>query len=456
MGWVIPVGIVLAVPAMVTVVRYPFLGLSLWLLVAPFLMTTETVGGRKVYWIIHRALPPATVAIIAFWARHKIDRRSLSRLGWPELAMATYVLASLVSIVLLHRDPLATAYLFYDRVFSPMCLYMLVRLWNPDEKDLRRLMPVVLFLAASQSLIGILSWIAPQYLPAAWLEKQGARTIGTLVNPSVYTVTLLFSGGILVHAAYARKPGTFRFLFGGTAALAFGCVFLSLSRASWLAGLVVLAGLACCYPRQLARLSVVTLLGVLIVGGLFLPDLSTLASERFLSDQSERSALSRLPVYLAGFRMFLAKPLYGWGYGNFDRYDQQFQGRVAGIADDNKDHASHNFYLTLLAEQGILGFVLFLFPAVCWLLRSRARNFLYVAGGERENRKLLTILWFSIVTHIVVNNFSNMRVPFGLGLWWASLGLIAALITRDGRQGRPGSRDAERFRIRIAYTGPEE
>jgi hypothetical protein len=30
--------------------------------------------------------------------------------------------------------------------------------------------------------------------------------------------------------------------------------------------------------------------------------------------------------------------------------------------------------------------------------------------------------------HIVVNNFSNMRVVYGLGLWWVILGLIASLV----------------------------
>jgi len=29
-----------------------------------------------------------------------------------------------------------------------------------------------------------------------------------------------------------------------------------------------------------------------------------------------------------------------------------------------------------------------------------------------------------------VNNFVSMHVPFGLGLWWLSLGLIASLVTR--------------------------
>lgn len=425
--WQVLLAALVTVPVILVVFRYPFFGLALWLILGPFLMTTQTVEERRVYWVIHRALPPLVLMLIAWKGRKVIHRVIPFTLGIPELAMAGYVLVSLLSIALQHRAPLATTYLFYDRVFSPMCIYMLIRLWRPTEEDLRRLMPVVFFLAASQSLIGIVSWIAPQYLPTAWLEKQGARTIGSLVNPSVYTVALVFSGGILVHAAFARKPGIFRFLFVGTAVLAFGCVFLSLSRASWLVGLLVLAGLAYLYRRQVVRFAVLILLFMLIVGALFLPDMLTLASQRLSSDESGRSALSRLPVYLAGLRMFAAKPVAGWGYGNFDRYDRGFQSRLGGVADDNKDHASHNLYLTLVAEQGLLGSVLFLAPVIWWLAMSWKKRCDLPSEGL-WSRKLLGVLWLSILAHIVVNNFMNMRVPFGLGLWWVTLGLIATVV----------------------------
>ena len=431
-GWQVLLAVLVAAPFGLVLFRYPFVGLALWLLLCPFLMTTETVAGRGVYWVIHRALPPLVFMLVA-WKRHRTSRRAIPfTLGIPELAMAGYIFVSLVSIALQNRDPLATAYLLYDRVFSPMCIYMLIRLWQPDEEDLRRLMPVVFLLAACQTVIGILSWIGPQYLPAEWLKMEGSRTIGSLVNPSVYTVALIFSGGILVHATMTGKS-VVRLLYAGTATLAFACVFLTLSRACWLAGLFALAGLVYSYPRQLVRLGIVSVLAVVIGGGLFLPNILDLARERLASSQSERSAISRLPVYLAGLRMFLSKPLFGWGYGNFDRYDREFQGQVSNIADDNKDHASHNFYLTLFAEQGLLGGALFLGPMMWWFAKSRKKA-LGLPPEGLWSRKLLGVLWLSILAHLVVNNFANMRVPFGLGLWWVSLGLIASLTASAGGQ----------------------
>ena len=43
------------------------------------------------------------------------------------------------------------------------------------------------------------------------------------------------------------------------------------------------------------------------------------------------------------------------------------------------------------------------------------------------SRRFLILLWLVIAAHIVVNNFSNMRSTFGLGMWWITLGLIAVL-----------------------------
>jgi len=129
----------------------------------------------------------------------------------------------------------------------------------------------------------------------------------------------------------------------------------------------MLLGLLYLYPRFTLTTSLAVSVLILIFGGWLLADQIQWAQDRFRSSESERSALSRLPVYYASFRMFQAKPMLGWGYANFDQFDRRFQGRVADLPNDNKDHASHNLYLTTAAEQGLLGLGLFLGP-MFWLL----------------------------------------------------------------------------------------
>lgn len=421
--WEILVGLYLMIPAVVALVKYPLLALMIWFALAPFLVITPDTALRSIYWMIHRGLPPVALIMILFRYAVQIDKRPVPRLGWIELAMAGYVGISFISIVTLNADPQATAILFFDRVVIPMCLYLIVRLSAPDEQDLQRLVPLLFFICLTQSILGILSWSAPQLLPGDWLGLAGARTTGSLRSPGVYTTTLMFSGVLILHAAMQRKPGLIRTLYLATFALAVFCVFLSFSRGSWLGGLVVIAGLFFIYPKFMIRLGLIAIPIMILLSSLFGGQMQY-ANERL---NASESALSRLPVFQAALRMFEEKPVSGWGYGNFDRYDRQFQGRVGNLVIAEKDHASHNVYLTLIAEQGALGLLLFLAPVVGWLILSWKAWTKMPARGL-WSRKLLLALWLIIADYVVVNSFSNMRVVVGLGLWWVTLGLIGHLV----------------------------
>ena len=131
----------------------------------------------------------------------------------------------------------------------------------------------------------------------------------------------------------------------------------------------------------------------------------------------------------ASLRMIGEEPSFGWGYENFDRFDREFQRPVGNLVAPEKDHASHNLYLTIFVEQGIVGLVLFCGPAVWWLGRTKSR-WRYLPTHGITGRTLIGALWLVIAGHFIVNNFSRMQVPFGFGIYWLTLGLIASLVSR--------------------------
>jgi O-antigen ligase len=325
----------------------------------------------------------------------------------------------------------ATTYHLYDRVFIPMCLYLIVRYTQPGARDLRRVVPIIIFLLLSQAVVGVLQWAAPGVLPGIWLDRVGLRTIGTLGHPNVYGTAMLFAGLLLLHAGMSREPGDRRWRLLVLFPVSLVLVFLTYSRASWLAGVLVVVGLGALYPRYIVRLVVISvvLVAALLASGRVDQQVQ-MAQQRFRSESSEESALSRLPVFAASLRMFGDRPVLGWGYGNFDRYDDRYQGAVGGLVVPEKDHASHNLYLTLLAEQGAVGFLLFAGPAFWWLVAT-ARAWRTIPVDGVVNRRLVGCLWLVLGAQVVVNNYSNMRVVFGLGVWWLTLGMIASLVTRD-------------------------
>jgi O-antigen ligase len=127
--------------------------------------------------------------------------------------------------------------------------------------------------------------------------------------------------------------------------------------------------------------------------------------------------------------MFEAKPLTGWGYENFDRFDRDFQGRVGNIVYAEKDHASHNLYLTTLAEQGLVGIVFFGGPTLIWLRRTGS-TWRRLPGSGVISRQLVATLWLSLLAFFVVNNFYRFQFGFAFGMWWLVLGLIASVVDR--------------------------
>jgi O-antigen ligase len=431
--WYVALAVLMVLPASIVLHRYPLVVVTLWMLAVPLVGETESAALRKVFWLVHRVAPVAALVVIVLAGMIGIGSRRSARLGWAELLMGGYLVASVLSVAYTSASFFTTLFLLYDNVFIPMCLYLIIRLLEPDEHDLRRLLPVVALLLLSQTVLGIISWRAPHILPSEWLGKMGERTTGSLRAPEVFGTTLIFCGAFIVHAGMtARRSHVGRALSVLLFALVLIMVFLSFSRSVWLAGLIALVGTVWVH-RGLAKrllLIVVPVMFLVAVSGL-LSEQALYARERFRSAESEESALSRLPVVYAAMRMFEVKPLTGWGYDSFDRYDRQFQETVGNLVAPDKDHASHNLYLTILAEQGIVGLLLFGVPIVYWLFRTRTSMARMPVEGL-ISRKLVATLWIVFAGFALVNNFYRMQTPFALGMWWLTVGLIATLVARNG------------------------
>src|SRR5512146_2509622 len=86
-NWRIAAAIVVLPIVIVIMHRYPFITMTVWLLLDPFLLTSTTSAERAVYWVTHRALPPLTIVVILMSSLLGISKRKLPRLGWPEIGM---------------------------------------------------------------------------------------------------------------------------------------------------------------------------------------------------------------------------------------------------------------------------------------------------------------------------------------------------------------------------------
>ena len=425
--WFIAAAILLFLPAFILIVRNPFLAIFIWLAIGPFIIVIPS-SMQPVYWLVHRLLPVGALTIL--WINNIIglQTRKFPKPNIAEWSMLLYVLISLVSVITTNNDPFDVITVLYDRVLIPMSLYFLIRIWSPKEKDIKQLIPMLIVLVFSQVSIGLLAWFYPSVLPNYWLDWAGQRTTGSLRSYGAFVSAMLFAGLPILHTALNSESGLWRrILFIGFFLSIFGA-FFSFSRAGWLALAVVIGCLIYLYPKGMLR-SILVLIPVSNPACGWPPFWTDRMGKRAIkfSRSSEASALSRLPTFMASVRMFQDRPIFGWGYENFNEYDFQFYSRVGDLVNPEKDHSSHNFFMTLLAEQGMIGFILFMFPAFYWLLQTKRTISNFPTSGFMS-RKLLLILWLFPLAFAILNLFQSMTVIYALGIYWLNLGLIASLV----------------------------
>jgi len=424
--WPFLVALPLLVPLAILFINYPFIAVIVWLLLTPFFASSPTAAGRYVYWIAHRGMIPVAVGVVVLSRMLKAKEHHAARLGPPELMIGISMGLVLASLFLLQPDRNRSLIWFYDRMFIPYCMYLLVRITTPRRRGMQVLLVAAFLMGVSQSVIGLLSWFAPQALPSQWLGFQGVRTTGTLRQPGPYTAALVFSIALLFHAAMNRKPGLVRSVFLSAFSLGGIGVFLSLSRGSWLGGILVAVGLLMLFPRPMFRMAIILFVVISLLGSGALSNPMAVAAQRM---GKQNTVQSRVAVADAAFAMIKLKPIFGWGYGNLERYIRPFLRRLGGnISIVNADMSSHNTYLTIAAETGLIGFVAYIFPFVWWL-RLTVKVLPRMRRKGLWSRSLLIVLWLIVLNHVVVSNFIDMRhFAFALTLWWMTLGLIADMV----------------------------
>ncbi|MDD3626993.1 MAG: O-antigen ligase family protein [bacterium] len=134
----------------------------------------------------------------------------------------------------------------------------------------------------------------------------------------------------------------------------------------------------------------------------------------------------RLDINQASFKMFLQKPIFGYGSGTYEDVAEHFKFPVTGGAANFRMIAkqAHNDYMQILVENGIVGFV-FMFLLMGWILikiiiaRKKYDVFDYVL--------LASIIGLCI--HALVD--FNLRIP---GVY-TSLMLYIAILLREKNYG---------------------
>lgn len=223
--------------------------------------------------------------------------------------------------------------------------------------------------------------IDPSYVDMSLNKDMPGRVFSFYSNPNAFGEVLV----LLIPLAVALMLGSrsWRGRIGGCFAAGLGSVVLIMtySRAGYVGLLCAALLFVLLWNRKL--LPALLLLGLACVP--FLPDV---VFNRILTifNFSDTSTSSRFPLYQAALRLISLRPMEGAGLG--------IDAVRTGVYDLNLYHGhapfvhSHNVYLQIWAETGLLGLLSFL-GAMGWTLKKAAKA---VWDGKGDGRIRLTVI----------------------------------------------------------------
>jgi O-antigen ligase len=225
----------------------------------------------------------------------------------------------------------------------------------------------------------------------------------------------------LSHLATRRR----RMLAGGAAVVMASTVFLSGSRGGMIAFCIQLAILGSFVLKRKRSRTVsfamagffVVLIGLVIwLGG-------SEVGERVISIRTETSTEisggTRMAILRDGLKMWTARPLLGWGLGNFPEVYPQYRSFYTNLFVNQ----AHNDYIQLLVEMGVLGFLTML-----WFLTRMYYSAAEKLGNWTSNiNGALTLAAMLGATGILVHSLVdfNLQIPANAALFYVLCTLAA-------------------------------
>jgi len=288
-----------------------------------------------------------------------------------------------------------------------------------SKKELKVFLNLLLLGAFFVSLYGIYQYLVGTPLPAGWVDVEQNPAIRTRVysvfgNPNVlanYLVLLIpFSFALLL----GTKKIAAKISYFALAAMLCLTLLLTFSRGGWLGLLVGLLVFALLKDRRMLILILIGLLaGAALLPDVFLQRLSTIGSPR------DTSNAYRIRVWQESMGIVEDFPLTGVGLGHeaFMRIYPLYM-----LDREKSPFHTHNSYLQILVETGIIGLIVFL-----WLLASYfKRGLKAVASCRDQELKYLMIASMSATVGILTQGIGDVIIylPKITILFWLNIALL--------------------------------
>jgi O-antigen ligase len=347
-----------------------------WLLLAPLLASASASSIGRPLGLALYALPAAVLAILT--ATHHSPAVSLS---FVDLLPAAYVVCVLTSIAMtsptIEPSVARSIEIVFLNVALGPCLYYFLVVGPGVAVKAPTVLRVLMAGACVEAVLGLIetatAWTPWGTTSAA--TNGGLRAVATLENPAVLGAYL--GVGVAIAAAILAwdGPHSLRRLARLTLVLCIPALFTTLTRGPIVATMVAVLLLLVTGRRRILAIALVACTALALV--VAWPHIQSSSVYRQRAANVE-TVLVREQIQRVSVMLWREKPVLGWGFGSFDRVKNNADfpyvpGLPGNIYLYAREYTSHNTYLTVLVELGLVGLLLVLAPFAAVVTKALAR-----------------------------------------------------------------------------------
>lgn len=310
--------------------------------------------------------------------------------------------------------------------------FLIVYEFNTKEL-IKKLLKCYVFAAAILSIYGIVQYFTTIGLDKKFIVKYSSgysvvKIATTMFNPNAYSAFLiLIIFPVLMLAIYEKNIKN-KSMYGILSILIFVNIIMTYSRNA-LIGICIGAVVLCVlYSYKL----IIAFGGVGIVT-LFMP--SVFERVRDLTNNSQNE--SRIKLWKTAIMMIKEHPIIGVGNGNYISRYNEYVNKYKGLSyNAYTRYTTHNSYLKIQSELGIIGIATFLFILITSLLRVKK---LFTITNDKFIRAFYMGALASMIAFYFMNISDNLFfVPKATTYFWFLVATAESILKSTINNINPG------------------
>jgi O-antigen ligase len=347
-----------------------------WFFAAPLLAESTAASslGHALMLVLY-AFPALVLACLT--GTHLRRNVSLTLTDFLPAAYAAYVLVSVAVAPLIELTLARTLLIVFLNYLLGPCLYYFLVVGPGRVVETSTVLLVLMVGACIQGVLAMVESVTHWNLWGSyhWDKLSGWRAVSTFANPVILGVYLgigiVIAVAILMWHTNATRP--LRRAAVLTVVVCPPGLLVTLTRAPIAATAVAVVALLTLGRKRVAGFALIAATLVALMAAWPHLERSSLYQNRVSDSQTvlEREALQTM-----SFELAKQKPVLGWGFGSFERAAATVRPPyIAGLLIDNNNlSVSHNTFLTVLVELGVLGLLLLLVPFIVIVTKALAHS----------------------------------------------------------------------------------